>query len=49
MALFADEKTRLQAIAELHGLGYTYVTLDLAGYRSGGRNGSHLDSASPTL
>jgi uncharacterized protein len=49
MALFADEKTRLRAIAELNDLGYTYVTLDLAGYRPGGKKGSHLDSASLTL
>jgi uncharacterized protein len=49
MALFADEKTRLRVIAELNDLGYTYVTLDLAGYRSGGKKGSHLDSASLTL
>jgi len=49
MSLFADEKTRLRAIAELHDLGYTYVTLDLAGYRPGGSNGLHLDSASLNL
>jgi PP-loop superfamily ATP-utilizing enzyme len=49
MALFADEKTRRRAIAELHDLGYTYVTLDLAGYRPGGGNGSLLDSAFLTL
>ena len=49
MVLFANEKTRLRAIAELHDLGYTFVTLDLAGYRSGGRNGLHLDSASMPL
>lgn len=49
MALFADEKTRLRVIAELNDLGYTYVTLDLAGYRPGGKKGSHLDSASLTL
>lgn len=49
MALFADEKIRLRAVAELHDLDYTYVTLDLAGYRPGGRNDSRLDSASLTL
>lgn len=49
MPLFSDEKTRLRVIAELYDLGYTYVTLDLAGYRPGGRNGSHLDSASMPL
>jgi PP-loop superfamily ATP-utilizing enzyme len=45
MALFADEKERLRAVTELHDLGYTYVTLDLAGYRPGSRNDSPLDSA----
>ncbi len=49
MALFTDEKTRLRAVAELYDLGYTYVTLDLAGYRPGGSNGLHLDSASLNL
>ena len=49
MALFANEKIRLRTIAELYDLGYTYVTLDLAGYRSGGKKDSHLDSASLTL
>ncbi len=36
MALFADDKIRLTAVEELRALGYSYVTLDLAGYRSGG-------------
>ena len=49
MVLFANEKTRLRAIAELHDLGYTFVTLDLAGYIPGGRNSLHLDSASMPL
>jgi uncharacterized protein len=49
MPLFAHEKTRLRVIAELYDLGYTYVTLDLAGYRPGGRNSLHLDSASMPL
>jgi len=35
MAFFADESIRLQVVAELQALGYTYVTLDLAGYRAG--------------
>lgn len=38
MALLADNKTRLRAVAELHDLGYIYVTLDLAGYRPAGQN-----------
>jgi len=49
MALFADEKTRLRAVAELHDLGYTYVTVDLAGYRPAGKKGSHLERASLNL
>lgn len=36
MALFADDKIRLGAVEELRALGYSYVTLDLAGYRLGG-------------
>ena len=35
-ALFADDKMRLQAVEELLALGYSYVTLDIAGYRPGG-------------
>lgn len=36
-ALFADDKIRLRAVEELRALGYSYVTLDLAGYRPRGR------------
>lgn len=38
-----------RALAELCDLGYTYVTLDSAGYRPAGKKGSHLDRASLTL
>jgi uncharacterized protein len=37
MGLLADKKIRLRAVAELHDLGYIYVTLDLAGYRPAGQ------------
>ena len=35
MALFADESFRAGAVAALRAVGYSYVALDLAGYRSG--------------
>jgi uncharacterized protein len=37
MALLVDDTVRLRAVERLHALGYTYVTVDLAGYRPGGR------------
>jgi len=37
MALLVDDNVRLRAVERLHALGYTYVTVDLAGYRPGGR------------
>ena len=37
MALLEDEAIRQGVITKLRDLGYTYVTLDLAGYRSGGK------------
>ena len=40
MALFTDGKIRLQVVEALRPLGYAYVTLDLAGYRSGSMNHS---------
>ena len=48
MALLTNGEIRLRAAAELHELGYTYVTVDLAGYRPAGKKGSHLDRASLT-
>ena len=42
MTLLGDGEIRLRVVAELHDLGYTYVTVDLAGYRPAGRKGSHL-------
>jgi uncharacterized protein len=48
MALLTNGEIRLRAVAELHELGYTYVTVDLAGYRPAGIKGSHLDRASLT-
>ncbi len=38
MALFLDSETRSETVKKLKALGYTYVTLDLAGYRSGSLN-----------
>lgn len=38
MALLIDGKMRLQVVEALRSLGYAYVTLDLAGYRSGSMN-----------
>ncbi|MEI6043263.1 MAG: ATP-dependent sacrificial sulfur transferase LarE [Chloroflexota bacterium] len=35
---FVEEKTRQAVSSGLHALGYTYVTLDLDGYRSGSLN-----------
>jgi len=37
MALLEDEAIRQLAITKLRALGYNYVTLDLAGYRSGNK------------
>jgi uncharacterized protein len=36
--LFLQEEKRAAVVARLKGLGYPYVTLDLAGYRSGSMN-----------
>lgn len=38
MALFTDGKIRLQVVEALRALGYSYVALDLAGYRPGSMN-----------
>ncbi|HZQ38574.1 MAG TPA: ATP-dependent sacrificial sulfur transferase LarE [Dehalococcoidia bacterium] len=38
MALLFDEEVRARAVAEVKAAGYTYVALDLAGYRSGSLN-----------
>jgi len=38
MALLFDEATRTRAVAEVKAAGYTFVALDLAGYRSGSLN-----------
>jgi len=38
MALLIDEEVRARIISGLKKLGYTYVTLDLEGYRSGSMN-----------
>ncbi len=38
MMLLSDVERSLRAVAELQALGYTYVTLDLAGYRAGSMN-----------
>ncbi len=38
MARFLEENTRQRVVAALKELGYTYVTLDLAGFRSGSMN-----------
>lgn len=38
MARFMEENTRQRVVAALKELGYTYVTLDLAGFRSGSMN-----------
>lgn len=38
MTLLMGELTRLKVVERLRALGYTYVTLDLAGYRSGSMN-----------
>jgi uncharacterized protein len=38
MATFLDEDTRRRVVEGLKALGYTYVTLDLAGFRSGSMN-----------
>jgi len=38
MALLLDDGVRRQMVNKLKSLGYTYVTLDLAGYRSGSLN-----------
>lgn len=38
MAQFMEENTRQRVVAAMKELGYTYVTLDLAGFRSGSMN-----------
>ena len=38
LATFLDEATRRRVVEGLKALGYTYVTLDLAGFRSGSMN-----------
>jgi len=38
MARFVEENTRQRVVTALKELGYTYVTLDLAGFRSGSMN-----------
>ena len=38
MALLIEGKARLQVVAALRALGYSYVALDLAGYRPGSMN-----------
>lgn len=38
MMLLSDVERSLRVVAELQALGYTYVTLDLAGYRAGVMN-----------
>jgi uncharacterized protein len=38
MALLLDDRIRREMVSKLKSLGYTYVTLDLAGYRSGSLN-----------
>ncbi len=40
---FQDEKFRQQLIKEYKQIGYTYVALDLEGYRSGSMNQASLD------
>jgi len=35
MALLTDDRKRAEVVAQFRTLGYTYVTLDLAGYRQG--------------
>lgn len=38
LALFLNSANRTKTVEQLKALGYTYVTLDLAGYRSGSLN-----------
>lgn len=38
MALLNDDRVRRETVSKLKSMGYTYVTLDLAGYRSGSLN-----------
>lgn len=38
MRLFLDNKNRITTVKQLKALGYSYITLDLAGYRSGSLN-----------
>lgn len=38
LARFMDEKTRARVVSFLKGVGFTYVTLDLQGYRTGAMN-----------
>jgi len=43
MALLMDDGVRRETVNKLKSLGYTYVTLDLAGYRSGSLNEKLLE------
>jgi uncharacterized protein len=38
MALLQREDVQLAVVSKLKSLGYTYITLDLAGFRSGSLN-----------
>ena len=38
MALLMDDGVRERVVERLQALGYTYVALDLAGFRSGSMN-----------
>ncbi len=38
MTLFLNSQIRQEIVKQMKALGYTYVTLDLAGYRSGSLN-----------
>jgi len=43
--LLSSEDNRKKLIARLKALGYTYITLDLQGYRTGSMN----ESISPVI
>jgi len=43
MALLQDDVTRRETVSKLKSLGFTYVTLDLAGFRSGSLNEKLLE------
>ncbi len=45
MPTFLDDETRRRVVEGLKSLGYTYVTLDLAGFRSGSMNEAIRGSA----